>query len=148
MCNGRWRWLNAGLEYLRRLVNAHDRRKWSGAIGQHNLLQFCTSSPRQQSKKKHTGPTVVIPPDVMELVFDELERVILRTEDMEKIKSRVPRSGDDAEPSGETMQPGSKTRPSKQGTSATNSIGLIKAEKGLHAVAELNLNVEDRKYLE
>ncbi|XP_052151801.1 uncharacterized protein LOC127770176 [Oryza glaberrima] len=148
VCNGRWRQLHAGLEYLRRLVNEHDKRKWSGAIGQHNLLQFCTSSPRQQSKKKHTGPTVVIPPDVMELVFDELERVILRTEDMEKIKSGVPRSGDDAEPSGETIQSGSKTRPSKQGTSATNSIGLIKAEKGLHAVAELNLEDEDRIYLQ
>uniref|UniRef100_A0A0E0DAH6 DUF4220 domain-containing protein n=1 Tax=Oryza meridionalis TaxID=40149 RepID=A0A0E0DAH6_9ORYZ len=114
----------------------------------HNLLQFCTSSPRQQSMKKHTGRTVVIPPDVMELVFDELERVILRMEDMEKIKSGVPRSGDDAEPSGETMQSGSKTRASKQGTSATNSIGLIKAEKGLHAVAELNLEDKDRKYLQ
>uniref|UniRef100_A0A0E0GXF1 Uncharacterized protein n=1 Tax=Oryza nivara TaxID=4536 RepID=A0A0E0GXF1_ORYNI len=67
--------------------------------GPHNLLQFCTSSPRQQSKKKHTGPTVVIPPDIMKLVFDELEKVILRTVDVEKIKSGVLRSGDDAEPS-------------------------------------------------
>uniref|UniRef100_A0A0D9ZGQ6 DUF4220 domain-containing protein n=1 Tax=Oryza glumipatula TaxID=40148 RepID=A0A0D9ZGQ6_9ORYZ len=126
VCNGRWHQLHAGLEYLSHLVNAHDRRKWSGAI----------NCPRQQSKKKYTGPTVVIPPDVMKLVFNELERIILMKEEIDeiKIKSGVSRYGHDVKPSGETMQSGSEP------------AHLTKAEKGQHAVAELS--DRDRMYLE
>uniref|UniRef100_A0A0E0GXF3 Uncharacterized protein n=1 Tax=Oryza nivara TaxID=4536 RepID=A0A0E0GXF3_ORYNI len=83
----------------------------------------------------------------MELVFDELERVILRKKEMEDIGSGV-RSGQDVKPSGETMQSGSKPGPSKLSSFPINSIGLIKAEKGQHAVAELNLEDEDRTYLQ
>uniref|UniRef100_A0A0D9ZGR7 DUF4220 domain-containing protein n=1 Tax=Oryza glumipatula TaxID=40148 RepID=A0A0D9ZGR7_9ORYZ len=87
--------------------------------------------------------------DVMKLVFDELERVILRKKEMTEIKSAAPRSGHDVKPSGETEQSGTKSRPSPNPSFPTNSVGLIKAEKGQHAVAELNLkDGRDRKYLQ
>uniref|UniRef100_I1PIW8 DUF4220 domain-containing protein n=1 Tax=Oryza glaberrima TaxID=4538 RepID=I1PIW8_ORYGL len=74
--SGMWRRLHRWLEYLRELVNAHDRRRWSGAIGQYNVLQFCTAT---SEKKNYTTTTEEIPKGVMELVFEELTRVILRT---------------------------------------------------------------------
>lgn len=85
----------------------------------------------------------------MKLVFDELERVILRKKEMTEIKSGAPRSGHDVKPSGETEQSGTKSRPSSNPSFPTNSVGLIKAEKGQHALAELNLkDGRDRKYLQ
>ncbi|BAS87770.1 Os04g0142600 [Oryza sativa Japonica Group] len=69
-------WLHRWLEYLRELINAHDRRRWSGAIGQYNVLQFCTAT---SEKRNYTTTTEEIPEGVMKLVFEELTRVILRT---------------------------------------------------------------------
>uniref|UniRef100_A0A0E0DAG5 DUF4220 domain-containing protein n=1 Tax=Oryza meridionalis TaxID=40149 RepID=A0A0E0DAG5_9ORYZ len=74
--SGMWRGLHRWLEYLRKLVNAHERRRWSGAIGQYNVLQFCTAT---SEKRNYTTTTEEIPEGVMQLVFEELTRVILRT---------------------------------------------------------------------
>nr|AHW98582.1 hypothetical protein [Oryza punctata] len=74
--SGMWRRLHRWLEYLRQFVHAHDRRKWSGAIGQYNVLQFSIAT---SEKRKYTTTAVEIPEGVMKLVFEELIRVILRT---------------------------------------------------------------------
>uniref|UniRef100_A0A0E0GXE9 DUF4220 domain-containing protein n=1 Tax=Oryza nivara TaxID=4536 RepID=A0A0E0GXE9_ORYNI len=74
--SGMWRRLHLLLEYLRELVNVHGRRRWSGAIGQYNVLQFCTAT---SEKRNYTTTTEEIPEGVMKLVFEELTRVILRT---------------------------------------------------------------------
>nr|AHW98495.1 hypothetical protein [Oryza brachyantha] len=79
VCSGKWHRLRRWLVRLRRLLNVDGRRNWSGAIGQHNLLQL--------SKKNHsstctcTCTTVHIPEHVMELVFKNMVAIILRLPD-------------------------------------------------------------------
>ncbi|XP_040378952.1 uncharacterized protein LOC102710869 [Oryza brachyantha] len=90
MCSGRWRRLHRWLESLRELVKAAGKRKWSGAIGQYNVLQFCVTTSHE---KKYSSTSVEIPKDVMEVVFNKLTEVILRPDWKRKSEAQKDQKG-------------------------------------------------------
>ncbi|XP_040378951.1 uncharacterized protein LOC121054149 [Oryza brachyantha] len=143
VCSGRWRRLHRWLESVRDLVGGAGRRKWSGAIGQYNLLQWCSATSKQ---RKYSSTSVEIPQDVMKLLFEDLIKVILRTkktEDDQKkpmVTARLRVLGQKSQ-SHVHLQQTKVSMPSEGRTGDPNvpvgSTGLIKVVQGM-SILKLN----------
>uniref|UniRef100_A0A0D9ZGP9 Uncharacterized protein n=1 Tax=Oryza glumipatula TaxID=40148 RepID=A0A0D9ZGP9_9ORYZ len=142
ICGRRWRQVRRVLARIRRLVNAEDSRRWSGTI-----WQYCTRDDSKDvwydlfnkirwewRKKENTySGTTVIPDRVMEPVFNSLLK-ILHVDDNESREESEPIRHDrdqDIPPSYDPDNP-------------MDSMGLLKAERGLRALRQAARDQHDR----
>ncbi|KAG8099901.1 hypothetical protein GUJ93_ZPchr0013g35307 [Zizania palustris] len=81
LCKSRWDRFHGRLAFFGRLFNTQAHRKWSGKMGQLNMLQLTTS------ERDRSECSIVIDPGVKELVFtcvkDHLLQLRKRMEEME-----------------------------------------------------------------
>uniref|UniRef100_A0A0D3FS90 DUF4220 domain-containing protein n=1 Tax=Oryza barthii TaxID=65489 RepID=A0A0D3FS90_9ORYZ len=151
VCSGRWRQVRRVLRWIRRIVNAEDSRRWSGTIWQYSMLQYCTRDDSKDvwynrakkilhvewRKKEHRySGTTVIPDLVMEPVFNSLLK-ILQVDDNE--------SRNEIEPLGHNGN--EDVPPSYDPDNPMDSMGLLKAERGLRALRQAAIKHDKNIYL-
>ncbi|TKW26894.1 hypothetical protein SEVIR_3G221000v4 [Setaria viridis] len=81
-CASRWSQFHGSVAYLGKLAKVQAHRSWSGNMGQLNMLQLITRE--QPAKEQEFGGnvepyarTLVIPPEVKELVFRRLREKVV-----------------------------------------------------------------------
>ncbi|KAG8064125.1 hypothetical protein GUJ93_ZPchr0004g39352 [Zizania palustris] len=90
LCESRWDRFHGLLAFFGRLVNTQAHRKWSGKMGQLNMLQL-TTSERDRSGQDGSECSIVIEQGVKELVFTCVKKQLLDLR--ERMKKEMAISG-------------------------------------------------------
>ncbi|KAG8064124.1 hypothetical protein GUJ93_ZPchr0004g39196 [Zizania palustris] len=90
LCKSRWDRFHRLLAFFGRLVKTQDHRRWSGKMGQLNMLRLITRE-RQRSGQNPSDDSIVIDAGVKELVFKSVKDHLLQLR--KRMKSEMAISG-------------------------------------------------------